>query len=113
LSKKKARELSVEDMNQEGVVWGEELRMDMYQLGTQALSEAEKEAVDKAREGLWALLDVMTASTPPEPTVQHLEYVHKMCRTALFFRNTVRGTFLKAQGHELPEKWERIGGSVH
>ena len=113
MTKKKAIELSAEDMEERGVAWGEELRMDIYELGTQAMSDGEREVIEKAREGLWQLLDIMTASVPPKPSEEHLEYVHGMCKTALFFRNTVRGTFLKAQGHELPEEWERLEGTVH
>ena len=111
--KKKAVEMSMEEMMDAGMVMGEELKLDLFQMGAQALTDEDQEIVHKAREGLWELLDIITASVPPEPSEEHLEYVHKMCKTGVYLRNVVRSTFLKARNIELPEEWERIGGSVH
>ena len=112
MSKKKVIELSPEEMQQAGVEWGEELYADLYR-STQTLDEDDQKVVEKSREALLATLDVMTSSVPPEPTEEHLEYVHDYCKHALYFRNVIRGLFLQSEGHELPEKWKRIEGSVH
>ena len=111
-NKKKARELSPEEMVEKGVKWGEELHHDLH-ASTIALSPEDQEVVDKARDSLLELLDVFTSSVPAEPSVDHLEYAFDMCKHAVYFRNVIRRCFLQAAGHEMPEKWERIEGSVH
>lgn len=112
MAKKKAKELSAEEMQEAGMEWGEELGHDLHR-GTQALDEDDQEIVEKARRALMQTLDLLTSSVPPEPTEEHLEYAHGMCKHAVYFRNVIRRTFLKSEGYELPEKWERIEGSVH
>ena len=110
--KKKAREMSTEEMEEAGIVMGEEIRIDLER-GTQTLSDEEQEIIQKARNGLWQLMDLITASVPPEPSEEHLEYVHKMCKSGLYFRNVIRGTFLQSEGHELPEEWHLTKRTMH
>lgn len=110
--KKKARELSTDEMQEAGVEWGEELYHDLNR-GTQTLDEEDQEIVEKARDALMRVLDLLTSSVPPEPTEEHLEYVHSMCKHAVYFRNCIRRCYLASEGYEMPEKWERIEGSVH
>ena len=112
MGKKKARELSAEEMEEKGVEWGEELFHDLNR-SAMLLDESDQEVVEKARRALMQTLDLLTSSVPPEPTEEHLEYAHGMCKHAVYFRNVIRRTFLKSEGYELPEKWERIEGSVH
>lgn len=101
-----------EAMERGGLEWGENLDLDLHR-SVIALDEDGQEAVRLARENLLALLDIITASVPPEPSEEHLEFVHTHCRHAIHMRNIVRAVFLKSEGHELPEKWERLEGTVH
>ena len=114
MSKKKleVKERSVEEMEAQGVIWGEELYADLHR-STQTLDDKDQEVVAKTREALLATLDVMTSSVPPEPSQEHLEYVHDYCKHAVYFRNVIRSLFLQSEGYEMPETWQRIEGSVH
>ena len=114
MAKKKlvVKERSVEEMEEQGVIWGEELHHDLYR-SSQTLDEDDQEVVAKTREALLAVLDIMTSSVPPEPSEEHLEYVHDCSKNAVYFRNVIRRLFLQSEGYEMPEKWQRIGGSVH
>ena len=110
--KKEAKELSAEEQIDAGIEWGEELHIDLHR-STQTLDEDGQEVVAKTREALMCVLGAMTSSVPPEPTQEHLQFVHDHCKHAIYFRNVIRGLFLQSEGYDLPEKWERVGGSVH
>ena len=76
--KKIARELEPDEieeaMERGGLEWGENLEIDLHR-SAQLLSSEEQETVRLARENLLALLDMITASVPPEPSEEHLEFV--------------------------------------
>ena len=110
--RKEARELTPEEMEEKGAEWGSELFHDLNR-GTQTLDEKDREVVEKSREALMQTLDLLTSSVPPEPSEEHLEFAHKMCKHAVYFRNCIRRCFLESEGCELPPEWQRIEGSVH
>ena len=81
--------------------------------GLQTLDEEDQEIVTKARDALMQTLDLLTSSTPKQPTEEWAGWAFDMAKHAVYFRNLIRRSFLQSEGYEMPEKWERIEGSVH
>lgn len=112
MTKKNAKELSLEEMEDADVDWGEELFLDI-QRGTQTLGEDDQAIVEKSREALLQTLGLLTSSTPAEPTEEWAAWAYDLIKHAMYFRNCVRGCYLKSEGYEMPEKWQRLEGSIH
>lgn len=112
MDKGEVRELTPDEMEEMGVKWGAELLYDLTQSDV-AMSDSEKEIIGDSRKQLLRVLDFITAHRPAEPNEEWSQWVHEMLGMAIHARNCVRGTFLKAAGHSIPKRFERIEGTLH
>ena len=113
MSKKHVRELSVEEMEERDTDHLFEITMDLDR-SAQLLEKEAADRVQEARDALLKTLGMLTSHVPEEPSMEHTEYVWKMCKSAMLFRNIVRAEFYRADGCELPDEFKDAReGTVH
>ena len=108
---KEAKELPSEEMRERGE-WGEHLELDLHR-STITLDDDVAETVKMARGNLFSLLDLITSAVPQEPEEEWGNWIYDQVKLAVYMRNIVRAAFLKSEGYEMPESWERIEGTLH